>query len=239
MKTIVLVYVTLVLLPVIGIAQTPPKRSTDQATIMAGAGSYRGSLSLSYEHNWQVGKKRRLDVGLGARFTSFLGANITYITAPAELTTESTSPLILFRENIEANLDSILVKSPQFNFLNLFINIGYRISPKVYVGFSIDATGFSFGKETRVNFITGNIGKNTLANPTAFNILLISDNDKGSLNSDLYFKYSVNEKWAIRAGAQFLFTEYTTKEKVQQFPMENDRFRNKSLLGAIGVSLKL
>jgi hypothetical protein len=206
---------------------------------MAGAGSYRGTFSISYEHNWKFGKNRRVEIGLGGRFTSFAGANLYYITAPAELTTESTSPLILFRENVAANLDSILVKSAQVNSLNLFINLGYRVSPKVYVGFSIDAIGFSFGKDTPANFMSGNKGKNVSASPTPFNILLISDNDKGSLNSDLYIKFSLNDKWAIRGAAQFLFTEYTTDEKVQQFPKENDRFRNKSLLGSLGVTLNL
>jgi hypothetical protein len=75
--------------------------------------------------------------------------------------------------------------------------------------------------------------------PTAFNVLLISDNDHGTLNSELYAKYYFNEDWGIKIGAQFLFTEYTTDTEVQQFPEPNDRFRNKSLMLAIGVIRKL
>ena len=77
------------------------------------------------------------------------------------------------------------------------------------------------------------------AKPTSFNILLISDNDRGSLNSELYGKYYWNEKWGVKLAAQFLFTEYTTDTEVQQFPEPNDRFRNKSLLIAAGISYKL
>lgn len=230
--------IVLVIMQITANAQTA-KRSTDLITAMIGAGRYRGSFSASYEHNWSFGKNRRLEIGLGGRFTTFLAANLDYITAPAKLTTESTSPLIIFQENIEANLDTILIKSPQVNSLNGFINIDYKISRNFTVGFSIDAIGFSFGSDTRVNFMTGNTGKNTDAHVTPFNVLLVSDNDKGSLNSDLYLRYSIGEKWCVRIGAQFLFTEYTTDEKVQQFPEENDRFRNKSLLGSVGVSFKL
>ena len=79
----------------------------------------------------------------------------------------------------------------------------------------------------------------TSASPTPFNILLVSDNDRGSLNSEFYGKYLLNEKWAVKLGAQFLFTEYTTQTKVQQFPQANDRFRNKPLLLCVGVRYKL
>ena len=221
-------------------AQEQNPRASSTAIFSVGAGSYRGSASIAYDRTWRLGsKKQRLGLGVGARFTSFVGTDLYYVTAPAKLTTESTSPLVIFQENVNENIDSLLINSSQVNSLNLFININYKISNKIKVGFSIDAIGFSFGSETRGNFMSGQAGKNTTAKPTPFNILLISDNDKGSLNSNLYLDYSINDRWSVRAGAQFLFTEYTTKEKVQTYPEENDRFRNKSLMAAVGVSLKL
>ena len=77
------------------------------------------------------------------------------------------------------------------------------------------------------------------AHPTPFNVLLISDNDRGTLNSELYANYFLNEKWGLKLAGQFLFTEYTTQYEIQQYPEANDRFRNKSLLLAIGVVRKL
>ena len=53
------------------------------------------------------------------------------------------------------------------------------------------------------------------------------------LNSELYFRYWFNQKWAIRAGATFLFTEYTTDKKLR---LDNDRWRNKSLMGLVGIT---
>ena len=57
-------------------------------------------------------------------------------------------------------------------------------------------------------------------------------------SSRVVARYFMNEKWAAKVGAQFLFTEYKSSIKVQQFPQENDRFRNKSLLLCVGVSYK-
>jgi hypothetical protein len=238
MKYLPILIVIFSSLPWVVLAQTEKHRS-DNLALNIGAGSYRGTLCISYDRTWRLGKSQRLGIGLGARLTSFLGSNVYYVTAPAELTTGSASPLIIFQENIAENIDSLLIQSPQVNSINLFINIDYRLSKRMVAGFSIDAIGYSFGAEERGNFMSGASGKNTTAKPTSFNILLISDNDKGSLNSDLYIKYFLSDRFAIRAGAQFLFTEYTTREKVQQLPSENDRFRNKSLLASLGVSLKL
>ncbi|MEN9598311.1 MAG: hypothetical protein RL596_622 [Bacteroidota bacterium] len=75
------------------------------------------------------------------------------------------------------------------------------------------------------------------AKPTGFNLLLISDNDLGSLNSELFIRYKINNKWSIRGGTSFLFNEYKTNTKVQvQNGIENDRFRYKSLYGLVALS---
>jgi hypothetical protein len=217
------------------LAQETNSRALSFAEVSFSAASYRGALSSSYWKNLQLGEKRKFGIGLGIRYTGFLGANIYYITAPAELTSGDTGPLVIFKENIEENVDSLLIKSPQVHSINLAINLNYKVSPKVILGFNIDALGFSFGKKTQANYINGIEGKLTTAKPTEFNILLISDNDRGSLNSEFYGKYEMNDKWDLKLFIQFLFTEYTTETKVQQFPAENDRFRNKSLLGGFGV----
>jgi hypothetical protein len=205
----------------------------------AGAGSFRGSFSLAYFQTVKLGQANRFGIGAGLRLTSLVGANLYYITAPAELTSGGTSPLILFKENIAANIDSLLIKTPQVNSLNLLINIQYQVSERITAGFNIDLAGASFGKRTRGNYINGYSGKNTQAEPTPLNLLLISDNDRGSLNSEFYGRYSLNTRWNIKTGIQFLFTEYTTVTKAQVSPKENDRFRNKALLFAAGITYKI
>lgn len=231
-----------ILIPLLVISMSSFSRAQSRregfGEISLAGGSYRGSISLSYLNNWRVGEKKKFGVGIGLRATSFFGANQDYITAPARITSESTSPLIFFKESIAENLDTLLIQSPQVNFINLMINLEYQILPKLTAGFNIDAIGFSFGAKTRSNFMTNNRGKNVDATPTPFNVLLISDNDRGSLNSELYLKYSLSDQWSVKSGAQFLFTEYTTEVDVQEIPEKNDRFRNKALMFSIGVVRK-
>lgn len=220
----------------VSFAQETARKGQNFGEVNIAAGGSRGSLSLSYFRNWRFGAKQRLGIGIGGRATTFLGKNLYYITAPAKITSESTSPLIFFKENVDANIDSVVIQTAQVTMVNVMLNIDYRIAKKINVGFNIDLLGFSFGGRRAGNYINGVVGKNTTATPTPFNILLISDNDRGSLNSEFYIKYAVSEKWSAKLGAQFLFTEYTTETNVQQYPEPNDRFRDKALLVGIGAT---
>jgi len=239
MKKIGLTFSLLVAMLNFVTAQSPEERGSSYTNFTAGAGSTKGSFSLSYLHDWRLGKKQKFGLGVGARLTSFVGVNLYYITAPAELTSGSTGPGVIFKENIDENIDSLLVKSPQINALNIMLNIDYKVSSKILVGFNIDAMGFSFGGSRSANYINGSTGKITEASPTSFNVLLICDNDNGSLNSELYLQYFFKDLWALKIAGQFLFTEYTTETNVQTFPEDNDRFRNKALLFAVGITRKL
>jgi hypothetical protein len=224
----------------IGFTASAQSPSVQQRAELTGSiGSSQGSAVLSYVHNWQLGKKKKFEIGTGARFTSYFGSNQYFITAPAKLTSGSSGPGVLFKENIPANIDSLLLSSAQINALNITINLGYHLSKKFYAGFNIDAVGFSFGGEQSARFISNSAGQTTTAKPTGFNALLISDNDRGTLNSELFLRYNFNEKWSARAGYQFLFTEYTTNTEIQRQPEPNDRFRNKVSAVLIGVSYKL
>lgn len=212
---------------------------TKFAEVDAAIGDTEGSAALSFNIDHALGKNRRIVVGLAARFTAYLGKNQYYITAPAALTSGSTGPGVIFKENIEANIDTFLIRDAQVNALNLAVTLGYNFSERLMLRFNIDAVGFSFGKSTTGNYINGSQGAVESSSPTAFNALLISDNDKGSLNSAFFARYLVGEKWALKGGLQFLFTEYTTDTAVQKLPEPNDRFRNKSLMFMIGLARKL
>lgn len=209
------------------------------ADVTLGAANAQGALSVSYLHLWKLGANKKLALGLGGRLTSYFGNNQYYTTAPAELTSGGTGPGVIFKDDILANIDSFLLKSPQANCLNISFNLEYPLSKKITAGFNIDMIGFSFGSSRSGTYINGTTSTPVNASPTPFNILLVSDNDRGSLNSELYLRYFLNERIAIKLGAQFLFTEYTTTYNVQTYPSGNDRFRNKSLMVCLGVSKTL
>lgn len=198
--------------------------SVNYVDFTGAIGSNQGSVSVDYFHLWKVGKAKKIEVGFGGRLTSYFGSSQYYSSAPSSLAAD------------ESKSDSLLLQSPQVNALNLAINFGYRLSGKFGLGFNIDALGFSFGGKQNGFYINGNQGQATSAKPTSVNILLIGNNDQGSLNSEFYVRYFIKEKLAIKLAYQYLFTEYTTKTEIQQLPEANDRFRNKASLFSLGIT---
>ena len=241
MKKILLPFLAIMLLSNISVAQQKKQRAVDNfIDLTAGIGSSQGSGALSYVYNWKVGKRKKLELGLGARFTSYFGSNLYFTTAPAKLTSGKTDPTVLFSDDIKENIDSVLFPKAQINSFNLSLNFGYHFSKKFSAGLSIDAIGFSFGKKQNGIYYGNNFATAVpvSAKPTPFNLLLISDNDKGTLNSELFARYTWNGSWGVKLGLQFLFAEYTTSTKVQTTPGgdKNDRFRKKMTGVGIGVT---
>ncbi len=205
-------------------------------SVNAGPGSF--ATALSWTHNNAVGKKKRFSIGYGLRFTNFIGSDLDYITAPAKYTSGKSSIAALFSDNIIANIDTVSFAKSQTYFLNTGIYLSYLLpyfKNRLELGVNIDALGFTFGP--RQNALYKN---NTVtAKPTAFNLLLISDSDRGSLNSEWYVSFWVTPKLAVKVGYEFLFSEYTTDTKIQQLPNlneTNDRFRFKSSMIMLGVT---
>jgi len=205
-------------------------------TVNAGPGSF--ASALSWTHNHAVGKKQRFNIGYGLRFTNFIGSDLDYTTAPAKYTSGKSSIAALFSENIPANIDTVSFAKSQTYFLNTGIYLSYLLpyfKNRLEVGVNIDAIGFTFGP--RQNAVYKN---NTVtAKPTPFNLLLISDSDIGSLNSEWYVSFWATPKLAVKVGYQFLFSEYTTDTKIQQLlnlNEANDRFRYKSSMIMLGIS---
>lgn len=211
-------------------------------SLTAAIGSSEFSTALAYQHLWKPGKKGKFGIGTGIRLTNYFGTNKYYTTAPAKLTSGKTGPGVFFSDDIPQNIDSVLFKKGQINALNIAINFGYNIYKKISLGFNIDAIGFTVGGNKKGSYLGNNgAGSATTAKPTGFNLLLISDNDLGSLNSEFYGLYKFNKKWGAKIGFQFLFTEYTTATKIQTTPdgQKNDRFRNKSSGISFGITHQL
>ncbi len=194
------------------------------AEVGGAFGSSSGSFGAAYHKNWTLGKKDKIIIGTGLRFTGFLGSQNNFITAPAKLTTD------------EKNIDSLHTPSPAIYSLNAMINLGYKLTNKIEVGFNIDALGFSFGPTGSPSYVRNGKKTTVAASPTRTNILLVGDNDRGSLNSHFYGKYNFNEKFGVKLAYQFLFNELTTTTKVQTIPEANDRFRLKSTMVYAGLT---
>lgn len=232
--------ISLVTFIILTISQLSFAQSKNQSIIdlsIAGGGAF--SPALSYNYNWGIGKKGKFKIGTGLRFTYLGASNKDLITAPARLTSGEKGPQVLFVENIPGNLDTLKLGKVGVAYINIPIHLQYSFSSKFELGFNIDAIGVSFGSKQSGTFYASDsksLNKTTQsAKPTSFNLLLVSDNDLGSLNSELYARYWVSDKIGLRAGLSFQFVEYTTDKKLT---FENDRFRTKNLLPMIAVSYK-
>ena len=203
-------------------------------------GKNQGTVAFSYVHNWKVGKKKKFELGAGARWTTYFGTKKDFVTArPASLTRTSTIPfLIVFSGLQEENIDTLNVQRPLINSMNASFNMGYQFTKKLYGGINIDVIGFSFGrKSSAVLTSNGNTQTESDAKPSGFNLLLTGDHDKGSLNSEFFIRYQIAKQWSIKALYQFVFAEYSTQNIEQVAPdgTEIDQFRNKANNLGLGI----
>jgi hypothetical protein len=238
MKKIIIAMVV-VLLPVVFI-RAQSARVNQFADIAGAIGSSQGTVALSYVYNWQLGKKKKWEAGLGLRWTGYAGTKRDFTTAPGRLSRTTTTPfVIVFAGQKTENWDTLTVQRPFVNSLNLSADFGYNLDKHWSLGFNIDLVGFSFGRSSSGILTSNGVTKNEPnAKPASFNVLLTGDNDYGSLNSEFFVKYRLSPRWGIRAVYEFYFAEYKTSTITQTAPDGTvvNRFRNKVNAVGAGVS---
>lgn len=218
-------------------AQKSTYKEGNSFSLAVNVGASSFANALGWTHFYGIGKSKRFKVGYGLRLTNFFGSDLDFATAPAKYTSGKSSIAALFSENITANIDTIRIQKVQTNFLNAGIYLQYTLpyrKNRFELGVNIDAIGFTVGAKQNADYKNSTVS----ARPTGFNLLLISDSDIGSLNSEWYISYKATPHIAIKGGYQFLFTEYTTSTKIQQLPNSterNDRFRLKSPMILFGL----
>lgn len=208
----------------------------DRVSFATSAGTREQQMSLDAARFWQVASSKFF-IGLGLRGTSQWSVGQTYTTAPALITTGQEGPQVIFLEDKKNNIDELTLNNSQVTSLNIAFHLLYQFNDTWSFGTNIDLIGGSFGKSHKAKYNPhaddASYPDTVTARPSPFNLLLISDNDIGYLNSEFYVRKSLGKNWGIKAGANFAFTEYTTKQKLRK---GNDRFRHKSLLPTIGLT---
>jgi hypothetical protein len=207
-----------------------------QYRVNAGAsfGADATMFSLGVEREFNVFSDK-FHINPGVRLSIFSGNDLDYITAPAKYTKN------------DDQVDTLSFATPQSAFANLYVRLGYDITEKLSISFDIDVAGVSFGSEQSYSdFRQGEalssgpqnaLGHNKKGSPTTLNVLLVGDNDLGSLNSTLSLSYDITKRLGVDLGAGLVFTEYTIA--TGRGYDGNDRFRNKNMMGYIGVSYLL
>ena len=189
-----------------------------EAGLRVSSGMQGGGLSVWANRGF--GRKQKFLLGLGIRHTSHFSKNKDFITAPARFTSD------------EKNLDT-LVLSGNIHSVNLALDLRYCLSSTFALGFNIDITGLSIGPEQK-----GKLKEFTaLAEPTKFTILLVDDNDIGTINSEFYLSCTFIKHLAGKLAFSYLYTEFTTAEKYIT-EIVNDRYRNKSMGLAMGLQYR-
>ena len=202
-------------------------RVSSRADLSGAIGAGVSSASLGFTRTHGLLKSHKLRLGYGLRFSSMYGNDLNYTTAPAKLI-------------VDDKVDTLNIGEPISIGLNAVIHIGYQITPKIYAGFNIDAVGLGFGATNKASFRArdplSTAPKTVTSRPTAYNLLLVGDNDIGYLKSEFTLGYAISDKLLVRAGYDFTFSEYTTEVKLDD---ANDRFRYKASMFFIGVSYNL
>lgn len=223
MKKIALLGLALWLASPLVNAQEAATHWVANAQVSFAASEFSGALGLGRQH--QLGKKDRLLLGYGLRYTGYSGSGIDFITAPAALT-------------LDEKLDTFTMASASTHAFNVYLALGYQITSKLSFMFDIDLVGATLGAERSGLFTsTDQLGfnGNYQASPTAVNVLLVGDNDLGTLASNFSLNYQIKEQWGVKLGMAYLFTEYTTN---QELAFANDRFRRKSAQAMLGVTYR-
>lgn len=204
------------------------------------------ALGLTFNQYWGFGKKKKnFKVGVGARLSSSYGSNsLEYITAPARLTSGKTGPAVFFADQIEKNIDTLSLGGTQVNSLNLYLALRYDFAKKWGVEFNIDMAGVSIGASKNAVLQYGDqthSTRATTAKPSAGNLLLVSDNDLGSLNSELMVSYKIKHNLKLKVGVVFLFNEYKLDNPVTYTnslgtKVDAETYRTKMYMFGVGVN---
>jgi hypothetical protein len=221
-------------------AQKNPSRISQFVDLAGTVGKSQGTIAASYIRNWKIGKRKKWEAGFGFRWTTYIGTNTEFITAPAKLARTNTTPFLIFFAGQRTDFhDTLTVQRPLTHSANISINFGYNFLSKWSAGFNIDLVGFTFGRKgSAILSSNGSMQGDPASTPAAFNVLLTGDHDRGSLNSEFFLKYKITDRWAVRGIYQFVFVEYETENVKQVAPdgTLNDRFRNKANTFGAGVS---
>lgn len=215
------------------------QNSWAQSIDFAVAAKKEFAPSITYQKNYGIGTKKKLSMGWGFRANAYFGGEKSYLTAPAKLTSGKQSIVAFFTEYKPEKIDTINFSKSSLFSVNALINLQYSFK-KSSIGFNIDAIGLTFGGKQSGVFNASESPSLNKTNqngiPTTFNVLLISDSDRGSLNSEIYYKRTLKNNNAFRFGLSFQFLEYTT-DKILTY--ENNRFRHKTLMPFVAYTINL
>ncbi len=212
--------------------------------------------SITYYEMLNVDRSRLLFIGWTARLGAFYGNNTDYYTAPALLTRGEKGFGSLSKPLITQNIDTLNFGYTSQTSLNVGIRAEIHLGP-VEIGASADLLGFTFWGRSRIGgvrsstglFVVQDVAGNDVqkrfqgadvyqkAHPQRLNLLLLGDNDRGMLATEIYARLVIKQVVGLKVGYQWLSTEMVLNniDRVAN----NDRFRNRTGLTSIALTMPI
>lgn len=220
----------LILLPVL-LTVTAFSQREHHTGISAGFGN-TNSVTADIVKNFKLLKSEKLHIGVGARTgIIFTSNNISYTTAPAKHTKESSG------------IDTFVVSKPWSIPVNINFNLAWFFSKKISAGFNIDLVGFTFGSKKNAELFPSaklqeTKGERTVlteqnAKPMVNNFNMFGDYRKGTTLNELFIRYQVQERFSVKASYMIITSEFISENRIGN--NSNYRFRNTSTQISIGL----
>ncbi|QJW91321.1 hypothetical protein HNV11_19030 [Spirosoma taeanense] len=207
--------------------------------------------SIAYYQLLNVGERKLFSLGWTMRLGAFYGDNLNFYTAPARLTRGKTGFAALSSPLLVQNIDTVRYDYVTMTSLNVGLRAQINLG-RVEFGASADLLGLTLGKwrTGRYRSSTGAIridslttrpfeGSNVFqrSHPSRVNVRLLGDNDLGTLSTEVYARFHLTQRFALKAGYQWLTTETTMARR--DVIADNNRFRHRAGLYYLALTLPI
>ncbi|CCH51176.1 hypothetical protein BN8_00090 [Fibrisoma limi BUZ 3] len=212
--------------------------------------------SITYYQLINLGDQRLFSLGWTGRLGAFYGDNLNYYTAPARLTRGQAGLGSLGKSLLVQNIDTVRFDYVTMTSFNLGLRAQFNFGP-VEVGASADLLGITLLRRYRTGRYRSSTGAFTAVDslnrevqkpfqgPDAFqraraqrwNLRLLGDNDYGMLATEVYARVRINQRFAVKAGYQWLTTEMVVDNR--DVVADNNRFRNRTGFPYIALTLPI
>ena len=205
--------------------------STSLAAQSASAGGFRGDITLGNGNgatSVSLGATRMKAV-LNQRLLLGLGLRTTFVAGDLKLTPAGA-------KNIPAGVIDTLFVASSALMLNVSGHAAVILTSRLQAGLNIDLAGVGAGASRTGSYrASAGAARTTVsASPAGANVFLYGSKDQGSLNSEFFAAWAVNDRFTVRGGLSHQLVEYEAERTLSS---NTKRFRSYTNLLFLGVRI--
>jgi hypothetical protein len=210
------------------------KKRTAEAGVYGNFGYYGNphwgtGANIHYMHG--IGRKRQtISIGAGVRGNLFFSKDRDYTTSSAVLSAANPG-----------GADSMFMKDIQTNTVNAYLAVKIFVKKGVNIIFTTDIGGVNFGDRKEGYFHSYETdpvppGTRYYTEPYAFNCQIPGGESYGTIMTELYGTFRINEVLMWRLGVNHLRNEYVTDRNI---PMNGKRFSQSNWMVMTGIGFDI